>query len=528
MEGPRYRVRYHAASRRSHYKPWTTGALACAEQCASATPTHSALRAPKSPMQKMRPSRPAIPSRSTPIHPQYSHECAARELLRCRLWKKRYRRPACLASLLSVISWRFPLWDYQENLNEIKSLFMQQRQAQAHHSSRAGYLADTSQYLAKPIYVKKGNYQMKFLTMVRMLVCLFVVISLCCSATAQVQPNDPGDPPNFPGCSLSVFPGFLEFASPGGTQSVSVSTQSTCGWQASCSAPLSGGGSGVGPGSFTVQAPPNPGPSTVTTSCTVFFDSASLGIVVLIDAPMSNTAVMQRDGNFVVFGPTGTPIFSTGTANTGAAIIRVQDDGNLVLYAPVWFAGTAAAPSPGPFPVQTCKIATLLHAPQFMFGGQCITSPKGQYFLYMGTDGNFFIYDLARNTGTWDPGTTNGNPGAFLNFQPDGNLVVYNSAGTVGLWNSVTSGSGADLLNMEDNGQIILYRPVWNTQTSQGWDTNTYSHPSCDVGPGTGWTGAIGIGQCFVSPNGRYELLLQSNDHLVLLDLVTNQVLWTS
>lgn len=242
-----------------------------------------------------------------------------------------------------------------------------------------------------------------------------------------------------------------------------------------------------------------------------------------------NVAVMQSNGNFVVFGPTGQIMFSTGTAGTGAGIVRVQDDGNLVLYAFVWQAGTYAASSPGPFPPQTCKIATLLHAPQMMFGGQCITSPKGQYMLYIGPDGNLFIYDIAHSIGTWGPGTA-GNYGAFLNFQMDGNLVVYDSTGTVGLWNSVTSNTGADLLNMEDDGRIILWRPVWSAQTSRGWDTNTYPHPSCDVGSGTGWTGAIGVGQCFVSPNGRYELLLQSNDHLILLDLSVSPPvsLWTS
>src|SRR5258708_1887264 len=230
----------------------------------------------------------------------------------------------------------------------------------------------------------------------------------------------------------------------------------------------------------------------------------------------TNEAVMRSTGDFEVFDSTSTMIFSTGTAGTGASIIRVQDDGNLVIYAFVWQAGTYAAPSPGPFPPASCKIATLLHAPQMMFGGQCIVSPSGQYFFYLDPSGILFIYDQAHNVGTWG---VQGTAGSFLNFQPDGNLVLYDATGTTAEWNSVTSNTGADLLNMENDGRIILYRPVWNTQTSRGWDTNTYPHPSCDVGPGTGLTGAIGIGQCFVSPNGRYELLLQSNDHLVLLDL---------
>jgi hypothetical protein len=40
----------------------------------------------------------------------------------------------------------------------------------------------------------------------------------------------------------------------------------------------------------------------------------------------------------------------------------------------------------------------------------------------------------------------------------------------------------------------------------------------------------MGVNQCFVSPNGRYQLLLQSNAVLVLSDLSVNPPLpiWTS
>ncbi|MBZ5490921.1 MAG: hypothetical protein LAO76_08320 [Acidobacteriia bacterium] len=249
-----------------------------------------------------------------------------------------------------------------------------------------------------------------------------------------------------------------------------------------------------------------------------------------VPPPQPIHATMQSDGNFVVFNSSGSAVFSTGTAGTGAVIIRVQDDGNLVLYKFIWQAGTYATPAPGPFPPQTCKIGTLLHAPQFMFGGQCIVSPSGQYMFYVDPSGLTFIYDIAHSTGTWAAPGTGGNAGDYVLLQTNGNLVVYNSAGTIGLWNSVTTGSGADLLNMENDGRIILYAPVWNAGTSRGWDTNSYPHPACDVGPGTGSTGVLGVGQCFVSPNGRYELLMQDNDHVVLYDQSVSPpaILWTS
>jgi hypothetical protein len=255
--------------------------------------------------------------------------------------------------------------------------------------------------------------------------------------------------------------------------------------------------------------------------------------VTLIVNPQCSVACvsMQTDGNLVLYNAIGQALWSSATAGSGAAIVRVQDDGNLVLYALTKVVGGVfAAPSIGPFPPQTCKIGTLLHAQQFMWPGQCITSPKGQYFLYMSpVDGNLFIYDIAQGHGTWNAAGTPGNPGDFLNFQTDGNLVVYNSAGNTVLWQTTTSNSGATLLNMEDDGRIILWRPVWNTGTSHGWgDTNQYTHPACDLGSGTGQTGAMAAGQCFVSPNGRFELLLNSSNNLMLLDNSVNPplVMW--
>jgi hypothetical protein len=232
--------------------------------------------------------------------------------------------------------------------------------------------------------------------------------------------------------------------------------------------------------------------------------------------PGQTCAIMQTDGNFVVFGPGGNAIWSTGTSGQGAVIVRVQDDGNLVLYSEVWQAGTYVTPSPGPFPPQTCAIATLLHAPQDLTTGQCIVSPNNQYILYMAPDGNFYIYNNATGVATWGAGTFN-HPGAHATLQTDGNFVVYDTSHHP-LWNSGTWGTGVDLLNMESDGRIILYKPVWQSGTSQGWSTVNVIHPTCDMGPGTGWTGVIGAGQCFVSPDGRYELLLQASGTLVLQD----------
>ena len=55
-----------------------------------------------------------------------------------------------------------------------------------------------------------------------------------------------------------------------------------------------------------------------------------------------NFAVMQTDGNFVIYGFPG-PVWATGTNGKGNCFITMQDDGNLVIYevnAPVWATNT--------------------------------------------------------------------------------------------------------------------------------------------------------------------------------------------
>jgi RHS repeat-associated protein len=279
--------------------------------------------------------------------------------------------------------------------------------------------------------------------------------------------------------------------------------------------------------------------SVVTTipvngNCTITTDEAgkqrgtctdALGRLVEVDEPnpgapinVNDHATMQTDGNFVLFNSTNASLWSTGTAGTNAQSIMMQDDGNLVLYIFKWSAGVHATPSPGPFTPQSCSIGTYLVVNQRINANQCIVSPHGQYMLYMSPDGNFFIYDIAHAIGTWGPGTQ-GHPGAYAVMQGDGNLCVYD-ANNVYLWCSGTNGTFAERLDMEDDGRIIIYKSAWNSGTSTGqFNWTNLPHPGCDVGTGTGWTGVMGTAQCFVSPNGHFELLMQTDGNLVIYDL---------
>ncbi|WP_197084540.1 hypothetical protein [Saccharothrix sp. ST-888] len=59
--------------------------------------------------------------------------------------------------------------------------------------------------------------------------------------------------------------------------------------------------------------------------------------------PNADYAVMQEDGNFVLYNHAGQPIWAAGTWHKGA-YLAVQDDGNVVVYdrnnRPVWATNT--------------------------------------------------------------------------------------------------------------------------------------------------------------------------------------------
>jgi YD repeat-containing protein len=283
----------------------------------------------------------------------------------------------------------------------------------------------------------------------------------------------------------------------------------------------------------------------VNGDCTITTDEAgnqrgactdALGRVVEVDEPnpgvtlhVNNYATMQPDGNFVLYNPSNSALWSSGTSGTSASSVFMQDDGNLVLYIFKWSAGTYAAPSPGPFAPQSCSIGTYLIPGGRINANQCIVSPHGQYMLYMDPNGNFYIYDIAHGTGTWGANTA-GHPGAYATLQTDGNFVVY-SASNVALWNSGTAGTNAERLDMEDDGRIIIYKSAWNSGTSTGqFNWTQLAHPGCDVGTGTGTTGMLGAGQCFVSPNGHFELLLQTDGNMAIYDLGVTpaNLLWST
>lgn len=232
-------------------------------------------------------------------------------------------------------------------------------------------------------------------------------------------------------------------------------------------------------------------------------------------------AVMQEDGNFVVYNKALKAVWSTLTYGKGLSTFKYQADGNLVVYdafnRPTWNSNTQnqAAISaltfikliPDSYPKGDQDSLQLVAAPNFPAGtsslvstaaprsrelwpGESLTSPNGWYQLLMQRDGNLVVYNKA-NTAVWSTG--GGQPCKAV-FQEDGNLVLYRYSDGAAVWNA-----GSYL-------QPTSFTPTANFPTG---GTGT-------ILAGDSSASKITIGQNLYSPNGWYRLTMQADGNLVL------------
>ncbi|MGE5451698.1 MAG: reprolysin-like metallopeptidase [Acidobacteriota bacterium] len=168
-------------------------------------------------------------------------------------------------------------------------------------------------------------------------------------------------------------------------------------------------------------------------------------------------AVMQGDGNLVVYNAANQPLWASGTWGNPGSTLAVQDDGNIVIYranhTPSWATNTVQNPS-------------ILLRGQAINPGQSVFSSNGRYQLVYQTDGNLVIYNGVRQP-VWASGTMGRGVGRTV-MQDDGNLVIYNSAGQP-LWASGTWGNPGSFLAVQDDGNVVIYR----SNRTPSWASNT-------------------------------------------------------
>ena len=195
-------------------------------------------------------------------------------------------------------------------------------------------------------------------------------------------------------------------------------------------------------------------------------------------------AVLQGDGNMVVYGPRGA-VWSSGTMNRGGSTFVVQGDGNVVLYrsggVPIWATGTSST-SPVQIVLQNDGNFVLYNATQALWSSltgkiplrqiaygvnQPLVSALGQYEMVLQSDSNIVVYRISNGLNAiWSSGTV-GRGGVVLVLQNDGNIVLYTYGGTA-IWATGTQSSHALSLAMQDDGNLVAYdgaRPRWATGT---------------------------------------------------------------
>ncbi|MCW2528889.1 MAG: hypothetical protein JWM76_3749 [Pseudonocardiales bacterium] len=217
------------------------------------------------------------------------------------------------------------------------------------------------------------------------------------------------------------------------------------------------------------------------------------------------TLGLSSGGNLVLTGTQTTAgtaadvvLWQSATEGTGTANhALMQDDGNLVIYAgsgqPVWstlfgFAG-----------------ASTIVAPATVSAFGSLASPDGRFRLAVQPDGNVVTYDSV-GAPVWNSGTFQ-SPGAALVLQADGDLVVR--SGQTVVWHTNTANSGAgNHLNLQNDGSLVLYNaknlPLW----SSAYGTTNF--PTV-IAPA-----ALPAGYTMVSSAGRYHATLQTDGNLVV------------
>jgi len=102
------------------------------------------------------------------------------------------------------------------------------------------------------------------------------------------------------------------------------------------------------------------------------------------DGKPVNQAIMQTDGNFVVYGPSG-PLWASNTDGHPGSALLVQDDGNAVIYdpngQPRWATNTVlpAQHQPGRFPYITSVGKTAIRGKGYEYINRAVLSSSGRF-----------------------------------------------------------------------------------------------------------------------------------------------------
>jgi hypothetical protein len=172
-------------------------------------------------------------------------------------------------------------------------------------------------------------------------------------------------------------------------------------------------------------------------------------------------AIMQGDGNLVIYDPRAHPLWASNTAGHPGAWLIVQNDGSLVIYdagsQPLW-ASNSVVPGQPAQPTAPDRLT----ANQGLMPGQSIASQDGRFRLVFQQDGNLVLY-APGNQPLWASNTA-GHVVWDALMQGDGNFVIYDPHAHA-LWAASTAGHPGAWLIVQNDGNLVIYdaanHPLW-------------------------------------------------------------------
>jgi surface antigen len=168
------------------------------------------------------------------------------------------------------------------------------------------------------------------------------------------------------------------------------------------------------------------------------------------------TAVLQRDGNFVVHDAHGAVVKSTrsGGHPSGSYSLTLREDSDLWIYTPsghrIWSSYTTN---------------DLLRANESLHAIQFLRSSDRRYQLLMQRTGDLVLYDTSNGSKVWDTGTAA--PNSRVIMGPGGSMTVYGPLGKE-LWSTHTNGYPGAYARLETNGDLVIYHKGVALWASQG------------------------------------------------------------
>jgi hypothetical protein len=178
----------------------------------------------------------------------------------------------------------------------------------------------------------------------------------------------------------------------------------------------------------------------------------------------ADRAIMQGDGNLVVYNPSGNPVWSSGTVGHAGANLMLNSAGALSIYdghTTYWLTSPAAPTKCG-----------AMTQGQGLVTGSSLASCNGRYLLTMQSDGNLVLYDDMAGP-LWASGTTGSQVYAVLSA---GALYVNAPAGNH-LWSSNAPPPTPNAtLALADSGNLAVSNALsifGIIQTTVSFSTNT-------------------------------------------------------